>query len=127
MYYSSDSSTPEASLAHNNLGALYRYARAILILSLLPCSALNEEDYFYGLLYQCSLVEDSRAALVFQQMGMWQKAQKVLTGVQQAAAEGVVGDVSEHEQEMWRDHWIECSRRLNQWVRLAGLSLWLIA
>jgi hypothetical protein len=39
---------------------------------------LNEEDYFYGILYQISLVEDTRTALVYQEMGMWQKAQKVL-------------------------------------------------
>lgn len=47
---------------------------------------------------------------------------KVLTSVQQDVSEGLLHDVSEQEQEMWRDQWIECSRRLNQWDLLCEFA-----
>lgn len=39
--------------------------------------SIAEEDFYYGLCSDFSTVQDSRVALVFQHVGMWQKAQQV--------------------------------------------------
>lgn len=55
--------------AHNdnsvfiNLNSLYR--------------TLTEEDFYHGMCYQHSVVEDSKSALVYEQMCLWQKAHEV--------------------------------------------------
>jgi len=84
--------------------------------------SIAEEDFYYGLCSDFSTVQDSRVALVFQHVGMWQKAQQVLTHVQRDVAHGVLLDVPLHEQEMWRSHWEDCSRRLNQWELLCEFA-----
>jgi hypothetical protein len=51
------------NVAFYNLNSLYR--------------TLTEEDFYHGLCYQHSVVEDSKSALIFEQMGLWQKAHEV--------------------------------------------------
>eukprot|EP01125_Pyxidicula_operculata_P020045 TRINITY_DN7318_c0_g3_i1.p1 TRINITY_DN7318_c0_g3~~TRINITY_DN7318_c0_g3_i1.p1 ORF type:complete len:2261 (-),score=569.45 TRINITY_DN7318_c0_g3_i1:97-6879(-) len=77
--------------------------------------SLSEEDFYFGMCYQESVVEDSHTAIVYEQLGMWQKAQQVLVTVLRDHDQGYLPNVSLLEQDMWRLHWEDCCRKLNQW------------
>lgn len=85
----------------NNLSLLYR--------------SLNEDDYYHGLEAQGSVMQDTRSALAYEQMGLWTKAQRVLTQAQRDYEHGVIKDVPYHELELWQLHWEESCRKLGQW------------
>eukprot|EP01127_Copromyxa_protea_P022666 TRINITY_DN8267_c0_g1_i1.p1 TRINITY_DN8267_c0_g1~~TRINITY_DN8267_c0_g1_i1.p1 ORF type:complete len:3694 (+),score=584.33 TRINITY_DN8267_c0_g1_i1:40-11082(+) len=91
-----------------NLNSLYR--------------TLTEEDFYHGMCYLHSVVEDSKSALIFEQMCLWQKAHEVLTIVQKDVSEGLLLDAPVQEQEMWRAHWEDCCRRLNYWELLCEFA-----
>lgn len=76
---------------------------------------LNEEDHVLGVTAMQSVVEDTRAALAFEQLGFWPRAQQVLTRVQRDYEKGVIADVPAWEQHVWQSHWESACKRLNHW------------
>lgn len=77
-------------------------------------SALMEEDFFYGTWRRrCKFVE-TNAALSYEQMGMWDKAQQLYEQAQIKARTGVI-PYSQGEYMLWEDHWVLCSQKLQQW------------
>ena len=77
-------------------------------------SALQEDDFFYGTWRRrCKFVE-TNAALSYEQMGMWDKAQQFYEAAQVKARTGVV-PYSQGEYMLWEDHWVLCAQKLQQW------------
>ena len=77
-------------------------------------AALIEEDFFYGTWRRrCKFVE-TNAALSYEQMGMWDKAQQLYEQAQIKARTGVV-PYSQGEYMLWEDHWVLCAQKLQQW------------
>ena len=77
-------------------------------------AGLQEEDMFYGLWRRrCQFVE-TNAALSCEQNGMWEKAQKLYEQAQIKARSGAI-PFSQAEYELWEDHWLICSQKLQQW------------
>jgi transformation/transcription domain-associated protein len=89
---------------------------------------LNEDDMYYGSLVALqSHSEESKAALVLEQHGMWHRAQEVFFNAMQNAQLGLSpltsGQVaSQKDVELWETHWIECAKRLTQWDLLADYA-----
>eukprot|EP01122_Echinamoeba_exundans_P011722 TRINITY_DN4764_c0_g1_i1.p1 TRINITY_DN4764_c0_g1~~TRINITY_DN4764_c0_g1_i1.p1 ORF type:complete len:3997 (-),score=987.45 TRINITY_DN4764_c0_g1_i1:701-11338(-) len=89
---------------------------------------LNEDDMYYGSLVALqSHSEESKAALVLEQHGMWHRAQEVFFNAMQNAQLGLSpltsGQVaSQRDIELWETHWIECAKRLTQWDLLADYA-----
>lgn len=76
---------------------------------------LNEDDYVLGVTAMQSVVEDTRAALAYEQLGLWPRAQQVLTRVQRDYENGVIADVPAWELHVWQSHWESACKRLNHW------------
>ncbi len=77
-------------------------------------SGLQEDDFFYGTWRRrCKFVE-TNAALSYEQMGMWDKAQQLYEAAQIKARTGIV-PFSQGEYMLWEDHWVLCAQKLQQW------------
>lgn len=77
-------------------------------------SGLMEDDFFYGTWRRrCKFVE-TNAALSYEQMGMWDKAQQLYEAAQIKARTGAV-PYSQGEYMIWEDHWLLCAQKLQQW------------
>lgn len=77
-------------------------------------SSLKEDDLFYGTWRRrCQFVE-TNAGLSYEQMGMWDKAQKMYEAAQIKARTGVI-PFSQGEYMLWEDHWVLCAEKLQQW------------
>lgn len=89
---------------------------------------LGEDDMYYGTLVTLqSHSEESKAALLLEQHGMWQRAQEVFFTAMQNAHLGLSPATSgaratERDVELWESHWIECGKRLTQWDLLADYA-----
>ena len=84
-------------------------------------AGLVEEDLFYGTWRRkCQFVE-SNAALSFEQMGMWDKAQQLYEQAQIKARTGVI-PYSQAEYMLWEDHWLLCAQKLQQWDILTDFA-----
>ena len=82
---------------------------------------LQEEDFFYGTWRRrCKFVE-TNAALSFEQMGIWDKAQTLYESAQIKARTGVV-PFAQAEYMIWEDHWVHCAQKLQQWDVLSDFS-----
>lgn len=82
---------------------------------------LGEEDMFYGTWRRRSKYLETNAALSYEQIGMWDKAQKLYEAAQVKARAGAV-PFSESEYALWEDHWVFCSEKLQQWDILTELA-----
>ena len=77
-------------------------------------AGLQEDDFFYGTWRRrCKFVE-TNAALSYEQMGMWDKAQQLYEAAQIKARTGAV-PFSQGEYMLWEDHWVLCAQKLQQW------------
>ncbi|KXJ92734.1 FAT domain-containing protein [Microdochium bolleyi] len=77
-------------------------------------ASLKEDDLFYGTWRRrCKFVE-TNAGLSYEQMGMWDKAQKMYEAAQIKARTGVI-PFSQGEYMLWEDHWVHCAEKLQQW------------
>eukprot|EP01114_Cavostelium_apophysatum_P014185 TRINITY_DN3613_c0_g1_i5.p1 TRINITY_DN3613_c0_g1~~TRINITY_DN3613_c0_g1_i5.p1 ORF type:complete len:3612 (+),score=1106.25 TRINITY_DN3613_c0_g1_i5:200-11035(+) len=76
---------------------------------------LSDEDLYYCLWARRAAVEDTKAALIFEQYGMWAKAQEVYYSVMNKAQSGALRSAPLPETLLWEEHWIQCAKRLNQW------------
>ncbi|KAF2663337.1 hypothetical protein BT63DRAFT_380282 [Microthyrium microscopicum] len=84
-------------------------------------SSLEETDMFYGTWRRrCQYVE-SNAALSYEQLGMWEKAQRMYEQAQVKARTGAL-PFSQSEYMLWEDHFVICSQKLQQWDVLADFA-----
>ncbi|KAI8989366.1 hypothetical protein BDB01DRAFT_537511 [Pilobolus umbonatus] len=84
-------------------------------------TGLREQDMFYGLWRRRSTYVETNIALSCEQSGMWAQAQAMYENAQIKARSGVL-PFTESEYMLWEDHWISCSKKLQQWDILADLA-----
>ncbi|KNE58153.1 hypothetical protein AMAG_04968 [Allomyces macrogynus ATCC 38327] len=75
---------------------------------------LNETDLCTGLWRRRCQYPETNAALSFQQIGYWQRAQAMY---EQAQAKGRTGTLAFTESEycLWEEQWVRCCQKLQQW------------
>jgi transformation/transcription domain-associated protein len=84
-------------------------------------SGLQEDDLFYGTWRRrCQFVE-SNAALSYEQIGVWDKAQQMYEAAQIKARTSVL-PFSSGEYMLWEDHWVVCAQKLQQWEILSDFA-----
>ncbi|KAL9103081.1 MAG: hypothetical protein Q9163_001848 [Psora crenata] len=84
-------------------------------------AGLQEDDFFYGTWRRrCKFVE-TNAALSYEQMGMWDKAQQLYEAAQIKARTGAI-PYSQGEYMLWEDHWLLCAQKLQQWEILQDFA-----
>jgi transformation/transcription domain-associated protein len=77
-------------------------------------ASLDETDMFYGTWRRrCQYVE-TNAALSYEQIGMWDRAQQMYETAQVKARTGALA-FSQGEYSLWEDHWVICGQKLQQW------------
>ena len=77
-------------------------------------AGLQEDDLFYGAWRRrCQYIE-TNAALSYEQIGMWDKAQQLYEAAQVKARTGTL-PLSSGEYMLWEDHWVLCAQKLQQW------------
>ncbi|XP_049942725.1 transformation/transcription domain-associated protein [Schistocerca serialis cubense] len=82
-------------------------------------SMLSEEDMWAGLWQKHARYRETNIAIMYEQQGFFEHAQgayevamsKVRSDFSGATTPGVV----QTEMKLWEDHWIRCSKELNQW------------
>lgn len=84
-------------------------------------AGLQEDDMFYGLWRRRSKYVETNAALSYEQIGLWDKAQKMYEAAQIKARSGVL-PYSESEYALWEDDWILCAEKLQYWDVLTELA-----
>jgi transformation/transcription domain-associated protein len=77
--------------------------------------SLCEDDLFFGLWTKRATVDDTKAALVLQQHGLWQRGQELLYQAMIAEQQDTLRGVPEWEQTLWEEQWLESAKRLSQW------------
>jgi len=84
-------------------------------------ATIQETDLFYGTWRRrCQYVE-TNAALSYEQMGMWDKAQQMYETAQIKARTGTL-PFSQGEYMLWEDHWVICAEKLQQWEILMDFA-----
>ncbi|CAI6307238.1 unnamed protein product [Periconia digitata] len=84
-------------------------------------TGLQEDDLFYGTWRRrCQFVE-SNAALSYEQIGVWDKAQQMYEAAQIKARTSVL-PFSSGEYMLWEDHWVICAQKLQQWEVLSDFA-----
>ncbi|KAJ3224028.1 hypothetical protein HK099_000354 [Clydaea vesicula] len=84
-------------------------------------SSLNEDDYFYGLWRHRCQFPETNAAISFEQNGMWLTAQNFYEQAQQKARLQP-HPFNESEYNLWEEHWVLCSKKLQSWDILTDLA-----
>lgn len=82
---------------------------------------LKEDDMFYGLWRRRAKYSETIAALSFEQIGLWDKAQQLYETAQIKARSGAL-PYGESEYALWEDHWILCAEKLQHWDILTELA-----
>ncbi|TID23090.1 hypothetical protein E2P81_ATG02207 [Venturia nashicola] len=84
-------------------------------------ATLEETDLFYGTWRRrCQYVE-TNAALSYEQIGMWDKAQQMYETAQIKARTGAL-PFSQGEYMLWEDHWVICAQKMQQWEILTDFA-----
>jgi transformation/transcription domain-associated protein len=84
-------------------------------------AGLEETDLFYGTWRRrCQYVE-TNAALSYEQIGMWDKAQQMYESAQIKARTGAL-PFSQGEYMLWEDHWVYCAQKMQQWEILQDFA-----
>ncbi|EMR10214.1 hypothetical protein PNEG_01486 [Pneumocystis murina B123] len=84
-------------------------------------ATLQEDDMFYGLWRRRCQYLETNAAISYEQIGMWDRAQHMYENAQIKARTGVL-PFSESEYTLWEDHWLLCAQKLQQWDILTDLA-----
>lgn len=84
-------------------------------------ATLKEDDMFYGLWRRRAKYSETIAALSFEQIGLWDKAQQLYEAAQIKARSGAL-PYGESEYALWEDHWILCTEKLQHWDILTELA-----
>ncbi|KYR00111.1 protein kinase [Tieghemostelium lacteum] len=82
-------------------------------------SHMGEEDLCYGLLkkrYQNT--DETKLAIILEEFYCWQSSQEIYLSAMNKYSMPGAKATSKNENLLWEDHWIECSKRLNQWLFL---------
>ena len=82
---------------------------------------LGEDDYFSGLWRRRCLFSETNTAVSFEQIGLWQPAQKFYEDAQTKARTCAL-PFTESEYYLWEKQWISCTQKLQQWDILTDLS-----
>lgn len=82
-------------------------------------SALYEEDLWAGLWQKYSKYPETNAAIAYEQMGHFEEAQNMydmcMTKFKQEAMTGNIPADMNSEILLWENHWIRCTKELNEW------------
>lgn len=82
-------------------------------------SALYEEDLWAGLWQKYAKYPETNAAIAYEQMGYFEEAQNMfdlcMTKFKQEAITGNIPADMNSEILLWENHWIRCTKELNEW------------
>lgn len=82
-------------------------------------SALREEDLWAGLWTKYAKYPETNYAIAYEQLGYFEQAQeqydKLITRYKQESASGPTPIDMNSEVQLWENHWLRCSKELNQW------------
>lgn len=84
-------------------------------------ATLEENDMFYGLWRRRAKYTETISALLYEQIGMWDKAQQLYETAQIKARLGAL-PYGQLEYSLWEDHWILCAEKLQHWDILTDLA-----
>ncbi|KAI8983535.1 hypothetical protein BDB01DRAFT_850672 [Pilobolus umbonatus] len=82
---------------------------------------LHEEDMFYGLWRRRSVYAETNKTLSCEQCGLWQQAQQMYENIQGKIRNGI-NNSSESESNLWENHWVQCTSKLQQWDILSDFA-----
>jgi transformation/transcription domain-associated protein len=89
-------------------------------------SSLKEEDLWAGLWKMHAKYPDTNAAIFFEQMGYFDEAQSTYESVmlkfKQEVSNGMNTSGITTEIDLWEEHWIKCTRELNEWTSLMNYA-----
>ncbi|XP_024913092.1 transformation/transcription domain-associated protein [Cynoglossus semilaevis] len=107
-FYEQESITPPQQEILDSLAELY--------------SLLQEEDMWAGLWQKRCKFPETATAIAYEQHGFFEQAQESYEkAMEKARKEHERGNISPAvfpEYQLWEDHWIRCSKELNQWEPL---------
>jgi transformation/transcription domain-associated protein len=82
-------------------------------------SALCEEDLWAGLWQKYSKYPETNSAIFYEQMGYFEDAQHMyelcMTKFKQECVSGSISSEMNSEILLWENHWIRCTKELNEW------------
>lgn len=82
-------------------------------------SSLHEEDLWAGLWQKYAKYPETNVAIFYEQMGYFDEAQNVYETVmfkcKQEISNGLDAADLNTEIQLWEDHWIRCTKELNDW------------
>nr|XP_046232222.1 transformation/transcription domain-associated protein [Scatophagus argus] len=111
-FYEQESITPPQQEILDSLAELY--------------SLLQEEDMWAGLWQKRCKFPETATAIAYEQHGFFEQAQESYEkAMEKARKEHERSNVSPAifpEYQLWEDHWIRCSKELNQWEPLTEYS-----
>ncbi|XBW35309.1 hypothetical protein QEN19_000876 [Hanseniaspora menglaensis] len=84
-------------------------------------STLNEKDMFYGLWRRRATYSETIAALSYEQIGLYDKAQMLYESAQVKTRANALPYL-ESEYSLWEDGWIHCAQELQQWEILTDIA-----
>uniref|UniRef100_A0A672Q252 Transformation/transcription domain-associated protein-like n=1 Tax=Sinocyclocheilus grahami TaxID=75366 RepID=A0A672Q252_SINGR len=104
-FYEQESITPPQQEILDSLAELY--------------SLLQEEDMWAGLWQKRCKFPETSTAIAYEQHGFFEQAQETYEkAMEKARKEHNVSPAIFPEYQLWEDHWIHCSKELNQWEPL---------
>ncbi|KAL9657302.1 hypothetical protein ABK040_011522 [Willaertia magna] len=85
---------------------------------------LKEEDMLCAIWRSCDVTDYTRLMLSLEQRNMWNETQEVLKEMIFGFQKGniIKKRVSHTELHLWEDHWLTCSKKLQQWEELTKYS-----
>ncbi|XP_057214703.1 transformation/transcription domain-associated protein isoform X2 [Triplophysa rosa] len=104
-FYEQESITPPQQEILDSLAELY--------------SLLQEEDMWAGLWQKRCKFPETSTAIAYEQHGFFEQAQETYEkAMEKARKEHNASPAIFPEYQLWEDHWIRCSKELNQWEPL---------
>ncbi|XP_051959306.1 transformation/transcription domain-associated protein [Xyrauchen texanus] len=101
-FYEQESITPPQQEILDSLAELY--------------SLLQEEDMWAGLWQKRCKFPETSTAIAYEQHGFFEQAQETYEkAMEKARKEHNASPAIFPEYQLWEDHWIRCSKELNQW------------
>lgn len=89
-------------------------------------SSLREEDLWAGLWQKYAKYPETNVAIFYEQMGYFDEAQNayehVMLKCKQEISNGLDSADLNTEIQLWEDHWIRCSKELNDWSILISYA-----
>ncbi|KAF5284945.1 hypothetical protein FQA39_LY16900 [Lamprigera yunnana] len=89
-------------------------------------SLLREEDLWAGLWQKHAHYKETNIAIAYEQHGFFEQAQTAYeTAMAKHKQDNSMGPLpthTQHEVQVWTDHWIRCAKELNQWDILLEYS-----